>query len=104
MQGGTLAEETISTIRTAHAFGTQETLAGLYDVYVGKARAVDIKTAIASGAGFGSFYFGIFASYALGNVLSIIFSYPSDYLVLSFLHSDTMSSSVLLRRNAHQSQ
>ncbi|KAF7355943.1 hypothetical protein MVEN_00923500 [Mycena venus] len=35
-EGGTLAEETISTIRTAHAFGSQETLASLYDGFVAK--------------------------------------------------------------------
>ncbi|KAJ6532858.1 hypothetical protein DFH09DRAFT_1370129 [Mycena vulgaris] len=55
-EGETLAEETISTIRTAHAFGTQETLAALYDGFVKKARSVDIKAATLQGGGFGSFY------------------------------------------------
>ncbi|KAJ6532865.1 P-loop containing nucleoside triphosphate hydrolase protein [Mycena vulgaris] len=64
-EGGTLAEETISTIRTAHAFGTQETLAALYDGFVEKARSVDIKAATLQGGGLGSFYFTIFASYGL---------------------------------------
>ncbi|KAJ6578174.1 P-loop containing nucleoside triphosphate hydrolase protein [Mycena capillaripes] len=64
-EGGTLAEETISTIRTAHAFGTQETLAALYDTFVEKARAVDMKAATASGLGFGGFYFAIFSAYGL---------------------------------------
>ncbi|KAJ7690830.1 P-loop containing nucleoside triphosphate hydrolase protein [Mycena rosella] len=65
MQGGTLAEETISTIRIAHAFGTQETLATLYDEFVTKARQVDIKAAATQGGGFGAFYFAIFSSYGL---------------------------------------
>jgi hypothetical protein len=38
----------------------------LYDVFVGKAREVDIKSATASGFGFGGFYWAIFSSYALG--------------------------------------
>ncbi|KAJ7501193.1 P-loop containing nucleoside triphosphate hydrolase protein [Mycena galericulata] len=64
-EAGTLAEETISTIRTAHAFGTQETLAQMYDVFIGKARAVDIKAATLQGGGLGAFYFTIFSAYAL---------------------------------------
>ncbi|KAJ7207327.1 ste6-like protein [Mycena haematopus] len=64
-EGGTLAEETISTIRTAHAFGTQDTLASLYDAFVIKARDVDIKAANATGLGMGGFYWVIFSSYAL---------------------------------------
>ena len=36
--GGTLAEEVISTIRTAQAFGTQTTLANIYDTHIAKSR------------------------------------------------------------------
>ncbi|KAJ7436836.1 P-loop containing nucleoside triphosphate hydrolase protein [Mycena latifolia] len=64
-EGGTLAEETISSIRTAHAFGTQEALAALYDGFIAKARAVDVKAATFQGCGLGAFYFAIFASYGL---------------------------------------
>ncbi|KAJ7135203.1 P-loop containing nucleoside triphosphate hydrolase protein [Mycena crocata] len=64
-EGGTLAEETISSIRTAHAFGTQETLAKMYDTFVIKARDVDVKTAVFNGGSLGAFYFAIFGSYAL---------------------------------------
>ncbi|KAJ7186229.1 P-loop containing nucleoside triphosphate hydrolase protein [Mycena pura] len=64
-EGGTLAEETFSTIRTAHAFGTQETLAALYDKFVAKARKVDIMAATVQGSGLGAFYFAIFAAYGL---------------------------------------
>ena len=38
---GTIAEEVISTIRTAQAFGTQRILSGLYDGHVNKSR--DLK-------------------------------------------------------------
>ncbi|KAJ7111081.1 P-loop containing nucleoside triphosphate hydrolase protein [Mycena epipterygia] len=71
-EGGTLAEETISTIRTAHAFGTQETLAMLYDGFANKARAVDIKTATLSGGGLGAFYFAVFSSYGLANAGTVV--------------------------------
>ncbi|KAJ7166952.1 P-loop containing nucleoside triphosphate hydrolase protein [Mycena filopes] len=64
-EAGTLAEEAISSIRTTQAFGTQETLATLYDKFVDKARKVDAKAATAQGLGIGSFYFAIFSSYAL---------------------------------------
>ncbi|KAJ7673942.1 P-loop containing nucleoside triphosphate hydrolase protein [Mycena polygramma] len=64
-EGGTLAEETISTIRTAHAFGTQETLATLYDAFIFKARMVDLRSSTITGFGIGTFYFAIFSSYAL---------------------------------------
>ncbi|KAJ6494248.1 multidrug resistance protein 1 [Mycena sanguinolenta] len=64
-EGGTLAEETISTIRTAHAFGNQETLASLYDIFILKARDADTKVAAITGYGIGSFFWVLFSSYAL---------------------------------------
>ncbi|KAJ7733032.1 P-loop containing nucleoside triphosphate hydrolase protein [Mycena metata] len=64
-EGGTLAEEAISSIRTTQAFGTQEKLAALYEDFIGKARTVDVKAASAQGLGIGTFYFAIFASYGL---------------------------------------
>ena len=63
--GGTMAEEVISTIRTAHAFGTQNTLASRYDVFINKARDMDIKTAIIQGCGLGTFFFVIYGGYGL---------------------------------------
>ncbi|KAI0059986.1 P-loop containing nucleoside triphosphate hydrolase protein [Artomyces pyxidatus] len=63
--GGTLAEEVISTIRTAQAFGTQKILAGMYDVEVNKAADVDAKAAIWHGGGLAVFFFIIYAAYAL---------------------------------------
>ncbi|KAF9242528.1 P-loop containing nucleoside triphosphate hydrolase protein [Melanogaster broomeanus] len=62
---GTLAEEVISTVRTAHAFGTQTILSRLYDVHIAAARTVDMKATLFNGAGFGVFFFVIYASYGL---------------------------------------
>ena len=68
-EGGSLAEEAISTIRTAQAFGTQITLSGLYDVWVTKSLNVEMKSALASGFGLGSLFFVIYAAHALGKFL-----------------------------------
>lgn len=46
---GTLAEEVISTVRTAHAFGTQPVLSDLYDTQVQQASVYDSKAAFAKG-------------------------------------------------------
>ncbi|KAI9462777.1 P-loop containing nucleoside triphosphate hydrolase protein [Lactarius psammicola] len=64
-EGGTLAEETVSTIRTAQAFGTQSVLASLYDIPVHKALDVDGRAAVSHGIGLASFFFAIYAAYAL---------------------------------------
>ena len=64
-EGGTLAEEVISTVRTAQAFGTQRILAGLYDERVNKSRAVDLKAAVWHGAGLSFFFFVIYGAYGL---------------------------------------
>lgn len=65
-EGGSLAEEVISTIRTAQAFGTQSILSSLYDVPMNKATKVDGKAAIVHGGGLAVFFFIIYASYGLG--------------------------------------
>lgn len=64
-EGGTLAEEVISTVRTAQAFGTQRILADLYDTHVHKSRAVDLKAAVWHGAGLSLFFFVIYGAYGL---------------------------------------
>ena len=64
-EGGTLAEEVISTIRTAQAFGTQRILSGLYDGHVEKSRNVDAKAAVWHGAGLSFFFFVIYGGYGL---------------------------------------
>ncbi|KAF9242531.1 P-loop containing nucleoside triphosphate hydrolase protein [Melanogaster broomeanus] len=63
--GGTLAEEVISTVRTAHAFGTQKVLSSLYDVHVAAARTVEAKAAVFHGGALGFVYFVIYSGYAL---------------------------------------
>lgn len=63
--GGTVAEEVISTVRTAQAFGTQVVLAGLYDKYIEKSRTADLKAAAWHGGGLAVFFFVIYSSYAL---------------------------------------
>ncbi|KAF8585704.1 P-loop containing nucleoside triphosphate hydrolase protein [Ramaria rubella] len=64
-EGGTLAEEVISTVRTAHAFGTQNKIVALYDKHVIKSLLVDSKAAILHGCGLGCFFFVIYSAYAL---------------------------------------
>ncbi|THH26451.1 hypothetical protein EUX98_g7736 [Antrodiella citrinella] len=62
---GTLAEEVISTVRTAKAFGTQTILSDLYDTHIYKARTADLKSAAWHGAGLAVFFFVIYAAYGL---------------------------------------
>ena len=64
-EAGTLAEEVISTIRTAQAFGTQNTLARLYDDKVDEAHQVELKKAAFHGGGLAVFFFIIYSGYAL---------------------------------------
>ncbi|KAI0755198.1 P-loop containing nucleoside triphosphate hydrolase protein [Daedaleopsis nitida] len=64
-EGGTLAEEVISTVRTAQAFGTQHILSDLYDTHVNKSRDVDMKAAVWHGAGLSFFFFVIYGGYGL---------------------------------------
>ncbi|KAJ2930895.1 hypothetical protein H1R20_g6196, partial [Candolleomyces eurysporus] len=64
-EGGSLAEEVISTIRTAQAFGTQSTLSGLYNGHINKSLEVDMKAAVWHGGGLASFFFVIYGAYGL---------------------------------------
>ncbi|KAH8825379.1 multidrug resistance protein 1 [Flagelloscypha sp. PMI_526] len=63
--GGTLAEEVISTIRTAQAFGTQRILSNLYNGFAGQALEVDMKAAMWHGGGLSVFFFVIYGGYGL---------------------------------------
>ena len=65
-EGATFAEEVISTIRTAQAFGTQKTLSDLYDQRVYPAFQADMKAATWNGAGLGLFFFIMYSAYGLG--------------------------------------
>ncbi|CCA75810.1 probable Leptomycin B resistance protein pmd1 [Serendipita indica DSM 11827] len=64
-ESGSLAEEVISTIRTAQAFGTQHKLAGMYDVHIERAHSLDKKMAVINGLGLGVFFFVIYSAYGL---------------------------------------
>jgi len=64
-QGGSFAEEVISTIRTAKAFGTQFRLGAVYDSHVSKSYIADVKGGMVAGIGIGCFFFFIYASYGL---------------------------------------
>lgn len=63
--GGTMAEEVISTVRTAHAFGTQKTLGDIYDTHIERSYAQDMKAAAWNGGGLAVFFFAVYASYGL---------------------------------------
>ncbi|KAI0261288.1 P-loop containing nucleoside triphosphate hydrolase protein [Gloeopeniophorella convolvens] len=63
--GGTIAEEVVSSIRTAKAFGTQTILASLYEGAVDKAYTMDAKAAMWNGGGSAVFFFIIYSAYAL---------------------------------------
>ncbi|KAF8798991.1 multidrug resistance protein 1 [Phlegmacium glaucopus] len=64
-EGGSLAEEVISTIRTAQAFGTQSILGGLYEKHTDMSLLVNLKAAVWHGGGLAVFFFVIYSAYAL---------------------------------------
>ncbi|CEQ39138.1 SPOSA6832_00638 [Sporobolomyces salmonicolor] len=64
-RGATLAEEVISSVRSAHAFGTQNKLADLYDEANQETENLGQKSARFNGLGLGVFFFIIYCSYAL---------------------------------------
>ncbi|KAG9046648.1 GTPase-activating protein [Tulasnella sp. UAMH 9824] len=63
--GSSLAEEVLSTVRTAQAFGSQKTLSSLYDGFTIRAYLLEVKMAIWRGIGTGVMTFIVYASYAL---------------------------------------
>jgi ATP-binding cassette, subfamily B (MDR/TAP), member 1 len=67
-EGGTIAEEVISTIRTAQAFGSQLVLQKIYNKFIGDSESVDLKAAVYHGGGLSVFFFIIYSSYALGTL------------------------------------
>ena len=50
-ESGSIAEENISTVRTAHTFGTQKILADSYGSHIEPSQAADKKAAIFHGMG-----------------------------------------------------
>ncbi|KAG2073837.1 P-loop containing nucleoside triphosphate hydrolase protein [Suillus decipiens] len=100
-EAGSLAEEVISTIRTAQAFGIQKILSGIYDKNVDVTRVVDTKTSIWQGVGIGCLFFVVYAGYALafdfgttlinedladaGQVVNVLFAILTGSLSLALL-------------------
>ncbi|KAI6112070.1 P-loop containing nucleoside triphosphate hydrolase protein [Pisolithus croceorrhizus] len=64
-ESGTIAEEVISTVRTAQAFGSQKVLVSLFDKKIDLIRPVNMKAAIWQGCSLGVFFFVMYSSYAL---------------------------------------
>ena len=106
-QGGSLAEEVISTIRTSHAFGSQNVLHSLYNNYVLRAKVLDLKGAVWQGGALGVMFFAIYSSYALafqfgttliGRGEGTVFLDPLVTFVLTIshqLHPERLSTSSL---------
>lgn len=63
--GGSLAEEALSTIRTAKAFGAESRLVDLYDESNRLTTRQGVKKAFMQGIGLGVLFFIIYSSYAL---------------------------------------
>jgi len=64
-KSGTIAEESISTIRTAVAFGIQSKLSKIYDSHLFSAKKEGIKKSVLNGAGLGIIAFFTYSTYAL---------------------------------------
>ena len=64
--GGTVAEEVISSIRNATAFGTQDKLAKQYESHLGEAEKWGIRTQMIVGVMIGSMFGFMFMNYGLG--------------------------------------
>ena len=109
---GSLAEEVISTIRTAQAFGTQEALAEIYDTHIDKSKKVDSSAAVWHGAGLACFFFVIYSAYGLafsfGTTLineghgQYIHVASSDFRTHFIVGSNTRSNSKCTFRGAHR--
>lgn len=64
-EGGTVAEEVISSIRNATAFGTQDKLARQYDVFLAKAEVSGRKMKMLTGSMIGFLMCYVFLNYSL---------------------------------------
>ncbi|CAG8845984.1 3533_t:CDS:2, partial [Gigaspora margarita] len=60
-RAGIIAEESISTIRAAVAFGAQKKLSDLYDAYLSEARKEGFKKSLLVGFTLGIMFFGMYA-------------------------------------------
>ncbi|KAI6024287.1 P-loop containing nucleoside triphosphate hydrolase protein [Pisolithus marmoratus] len=64
-ESGTIAEEVISTVRTAQAFGSQKALCSLFHKKIDSIRPVNAKSAIWHGCGLGVLFFVLYSAHAL---------------------------------------
>ncbi|CCG81794.1 ABC multidrug transporter Mdr1 [Taphrina deformans PYCC 5710] len=64
-EGGTLAEEVISSIRVTQSFGTQEKLAKLFDKHLAASEQAGFKKSRTLGIMLGSIFFVMYSGYAL---------------------------------------
>ncbi|ORX90713.1 P-loop containing nucleoside triphosphate hydrolase protein [Basidiobolus meristosporus CBS 931.73] len=64
---GTLAEEVISSIRTATAFGQQKKLSEMYNKNIADAKKEGLKKAFTTGLGIGVIFFIIYCAYSLAS-------------------------------------
>ena len=70
-EGGSLAEEVLSTVRTAKAFGSQALLGRLYDDFLLRARKEGYKSSLVNALGLMSVFFIIYSSYSLAFVWGV---------------------------------
>ncbi|CAG8441545.1 4408_t:CDS:2 [Scutellospora calospora] len=108
-RAGIIAEEAISTIRTAVAFGAQKKLSDLYDAYLIDARKEGYKKYLLNGFSLGFMFLGIYSTYALaywfgstliisnelssGQVVNVFFSVLIGAFALSNLSTDLQAFS-----------
>ena len=111
-RAASLAEESLSTVRTAKAFGIEALLSLLYNQRNREATFASKNRAIASGLGLGSFFFCIYSAYALafyfgskllangeipsGIVMNVIFSVLIGAFGLALLAPNLQSLSFAL--------
>jgi ATP-binding cassette, subfamily B (MDR/TAP), member 1 len=92
-EGGSLAEEVISTVRTAQAFGTQSILGGLYNKYIEGSLNVDLKAARWHGGGLAIFFFILYSAYALGQHFHFLLDFCWTDTILAFSFGTTLINS-----------
>lgn len=111
-KAASLAEESLSTVRTAKAFGIEWVLSRLYDQRNSDATRASRNRAIAAGFGIGAFFFCIYSGYALafyfgsklvadgeippGLVMNVIFSILIGAFSLALLAPNLQSLSFAL--------
>jgi ATP-binding cassette subfamily B (MDR/TAP) protein 1 len=64
-KAGGISQETLSTIRTVHAFGAEKKLQAVFDHFIDQTRTFDIKFSGVLGAGMAFFSFIVYCSYSL---------------------------------------